>query len=109
MSAENVQAFIEKLNTDETFRDQIINTGSDEARLQNAKNAGFEFTLEEFWSAAEQLAARAESKELTEEQLETVAGGVQTLAKASKLMEEEGIFGSGNGRSSNLKWENIVL
>ena len=71
MSVENAKSFIEKLNSDETFLKQIAGAGSDEARLKVAQEAGFEFSTEELTSAIDQFS----SEELSEEELEVVAGG----------------------------------
>ncbi len=48
MSVENVKAFIEKLNSDETFRNRMTEASNDEARLQMAQEAGYGFTAEEY-------------------------------------------------------------
>ena len=99
MSAENVQAFLEKLNSDETLLNQIAEAGDDEVRLQMAREAGYEFTAEEFNNVVTNMAG-AVDEELSEDQLEAVAGGaMQIFVKTFK----------DSGQSSNLKWENIVL
>ncbi len=95
MSVENVKAFIEKLNSDETFRNRITEASDDEARLNIARDAGYEFTVEEF----NQSVVAQQDEELSEDQLEAVAGGaMQIFVKTWKA----------SGPSSNLKWENIA-
>ena len=71
MSVENAKSFVKKLNSDESFLNQIAGAGSDEARLQIAGEAGFEFSAEELAGVVDQLT----SEELSEEELDTVAGG----------------------------------
>ena len=90
MSVEQAKAFIEKLNSDEIFLNQIAGAGSDEARLQMAKEAGFEFSTEELTSVIDQFT----SEELSEEELDAVAGGLRFEYKipgfSSKWKVEEG-------------------
>ena len=71
MSVEQAKAFIEKMNSDETFLTQVAGADSNEARFQLAKASGFDFTVEELAVAADDDS----SEELTEEELESVAGG----------------------------------
>jgi predicted ribosomally synthesized peptide with nif11-like leader len=99
MTVEQAKAFIEKLNNDETFRGQIAQASDDAARLKMAHEAGYEFTVAEFNETIAELAGAAD-EELSEEQLEAVAGGaMQIFVKTWK----------DSGPSNNLKWENIVL
>ena len=77
MSVEQANAFIEKLDTDKTFLTQVAGAGSDEARLELAQKAGFEFTTEEFATAMGESA----SDELSEDDLESVAGGFTVESK----------------------------
>jgi predicted ribosomally synthesized peptide with nif11-like leader len=77
MSVENAKAFLEKLNRDETFLNQIAGAGNDEARLQMANKAGFEFSAEELTSVIDQLS----SEELSDDELDAVAGGRTAFAK----------------------------
>ena len=71
MSVEQAKAFMEKLDSDKTFLTQIARANSDEARLQLAQEAGFDFTAEEFASAMELPG----NDELSDDELEAVAGG----------------------------------
>ena len=94
MSAENVKAFIEKLNSDETFRSQIATAGSQEARLQMAKEAGFELSTEELSSIIDQFV----DEELSEDELDAVAGGgenhdkwIDVLSRRGKVEEGKSI------------------
>ena len=71
MSVEQAKAFMEKLDSDKTFLTQVAGAGSDESRLELAQEAGFNFTTEELASAMGESA----SEELSEDELEGVAGG----------------------------------
>lgn len=97
MSVENAKAFIEKLKSDETLRDQIAQAGSDEERLQMATEAGFEFTVEEY----NQMVNARGDEELSDEDLESVAGGgMQIFVKTWKLS---------GPNSTNVKYGDITL
>ena len=81
MSVENAKAFLERLNSDENFRNQMASADNNEARLQIAKEAGLELSTEELSSIIDQLT----SEELSEEELDTVAGGGIIFPKLSRL------------------------
>ena len=87
MSVEQAKAFMGKLDSDKTFLTQVAEAGSDEARLELAQKAGFEFTTEELASAMEESA----SEELSEDELESVAGGAGYL-KIGDIKGESLIF-----------------
>ena len=53
MSVEQAKAFIERMKTDEAFREKIMATETPEARLSVIKDAGFECTAEEINEAAD--------------------------------------------------------
>jgi predicted ribosomally synthesized peptide with nif11-like leader len=72
MSIEQAKAFIEKLGSDENLLNQVNSAGNDDARMQLAKAAGFDFTADEFNSVIDQLSG----EELSEEDLDSVAGGL---------------------------------
>ena len=46
MSQEAVQAFVERVNDDATFRDGLIAADDNDARLRIAQEAGFDITAE---------------------------------------------------------------
>ena len=69
MSVESAKAFLKKFASDEDFRKSIENAASDEERQKIVKEAGFEFTKADLKELA------ASSGELSEEDLEKVAGG----------------------------------
>jgi predicted ribosomally synthesized peptide with nif11-like leader len=67
MSIDSAKAFAERLATDEVFRNQVRGAKSDEERQALVQAAGYSFTPEEWQSVA---------SELSEQELEAVAGGV---------------------------------
>ncbi len=95
MCLENVRAFYERLANDEAFRTQMQAVESKDECNQVVKNAGFDFTQEEFEEYTTQLlesnaaegelkdlgllesnAAEGELKDLGEKELEAVFGGI---------------------------------
>ncbi|MEQ8222259.1 MAG: Nif11-like leader peptide family natural product precursor [Candidatus Eremiobacterota bacterium] len=66
MSMESAKAFVERLKTDEDFRNKVTDCKNDEAWKAFVKQAGYEFTKDDM----ELLKA-----ELTEDDLDGVAGG----------------------------------
>lgn len=67
MSVENARAFIAKIKSDGNFSSQLSEAKTKEARLRIAKEAGLEFTEQEYqaitselptWTIGEWLAAR---------------------------------------------------
>ena len=79
MSLESVKAFYENLATDEALRTQIQGVQSKEECSQIVKNAGYDFTREEFEEyTAELLESTATNSELTdldEKELASIVGG----------------------------------
>ncbi len=69
MSAESAKEFLKKFAADEAFRKSIENAANDADRQNIVKEAGFNFTKDEI------KAIGAESGELSEQELEKVAGG----------------------------------
>ena len=66
MSIESATAFIERLKTDEAFRDRVKAAEDKEARIALVKEEGFDFS---------DVDIRAVEEELTEVELDAVAGG----------------------------------
>ena len=66
MSLDQARAFIEKMKSDEAFRDRVLSIEDVDARLAVASNAGFEFTEAEF---------KVVHNELSDELLDQAAGG----------------------------------
>ncbi|NTU68881.1 MAG: Nif11-like leader peptide family natural product precursor [Chlorobiaceae bacterium] len=59
MSVEQAKAFIEKMKTDEAFREQIMATETPEERLKAIEKAGFECTGEEINEAGAAVGSAA--------------------------------------------------
>jgi predicted ribosomally synthesized peptide with nif11-like leader len=55
MSVESALAFIERIKSDGEFSKQINEAGTTEARLQIARDAGLEFTEEEYTAVTSEL------------------------------------------------------
>jgi predicted ribosomally synthesized peptide with nif11-like leader len=66
MSIESARKFMEKIQSDEEFKNKIGAMESKEERIEFIKGEGFEFTEEEFNQV---------HKELTPESLDQAAGG----------------------------------
>jgi len=66
MSLDQARAFIEKMKSDEAFRNRIIAIEDVDARLEAASDAGFEFTEAEIKSV---------QSELSDDDLDQAAGG----------------------------------
>jgi predicted ribosomally synthesized peptide with nif11-like leader len=66
MSLDQARAFIEKMKSDEAFRDRILAIEGVDARLAAASGAGFQFTEAEI---------KEVQSELTDDQLDAAAGG----------------------------------
>ena len=86
MSLEHVKAFYEQLANDETFRHQIQGVNSKEECSQIVKAADYDFTLEEYEEYTAQLlesgAGEGELKDLSEEELAVVFGGLTGRANS---------------------------
>lgn len=69
MSSEQLQLFIEKVKSDNDLAEKLKGVQSDEQAIAIAKELGFTITNDDLESLF------PEEQELTEEQLEAVAGG----------------------------------
>ena len=82
MSVEQAKSFIEKLNSDEAFLNQVAAAGDNESLLGVAREAGYDFSLEEL----QQSMPTQTEEELSDDELEAVAGGaMQIFVKTWKL------------------------
>ena len=81
MSQEAAQAFVERVNDDETLRDQLIAAGDNDSRLRMAQEAGFDVTADDL----AELRAQVGVDELSEEDLQKVAGGASTTEVATAV------------------------
>ncbi len=89
MSRENVKAFYERLVNDEAFRTQLQAVESKEECSQIVKNAGYDFTSEEFEKYTAQLlesnSDNDEMIDLDEKELDAVFGGASSLVLDHKI------------------------
>ncbi|MBP5973910.1 Nif11-like leader peptide family natural product precursor [Brasilonema sp. CT11] len=80
MSLEDVQAFYERLGSDEAFRTQIQGVNSKDECSQTVKSAGYDFTQEELKKYTAELLELAADEDgladLDEKELATVFGGI---------------------------------
>lgn len=74
MSVQSARDFIKKVEADQTLQERLEAAADLEARQRLVREAGFDFTLEEFSQAAQEVAA-ARGQEMSPEELEGVAGG----------------------------------
>ena len=86
MSLEDAKGFVKKIGEDKEFEKKVSDAPDNETRLKLAKEAGFDFTPEEL------AASLKEERELSDEDLENVAGGgigiataISTIATAAAL------------------------
>ena len=77
MSIESAKAFLEKTESDESLRGQLAGIDSEAQFFQAINQAGFDLTKEELESAVQ---AHQPNENLTEEDLQSVAGGTVTTA-----------------------------
>jgi len=75
MSMQSAKDFLKRVQADQAFQDRLETSGDLEARQRIIKEAGFDFTMEEYKQVAEEMAAAA-GKPLTPEELQQVAGGL---------------------------------
>lgn len=66
MSIESAKAFIERMKADEDFAKKVKECESAESRMSFVKEAGYDFTVEEF---------KEVQLELTDEEIDNVASG----------------------------------
>lgn len=74
MSIQSAKDFLERSETDQDLKDRLKTAADLEARRQIIQAAGFDFTLEEFKQAVDEL-AKAAGQELAPEELQKIAGG----------------------------------
>ncbi|MFN6571461.1 Nif11-like leader peptide family natural product precursor [Dendronalium sp. ChiSLP03b] len=83
MSFGNIRAFYKKLANDEAFRAQMQQVQSKDECTRLVKEAGYDFTQEEFEEYTAQLlesnTGDGEIRDLNDQELEAVFGGVSSL------------------------------
>lgn len=72
MSIHSAKAYLKKLEIDEDFREKVMACSSSEERMKFVESEGFSFTVEDISSLKE---------ELSDEELDTIAGGFFTACK----------------------------
>jgi predicted ribosomally synthesized peptide with nif11-like leader len=76
MTIESAKAFYQKMSEDDTFRTPFEEASTKEERQQLIKDAGYDFTADEWQEAVAEIQATDSNEELQEEELEAIAGGV---------------------------------
>ena len=77
MSEEQLKAFLEKVKTDTSLQEKLKAAASpEEAALEIAQEAGFSITSEDIQKLSEPI-------ELSDEELETVAGGCKGVNQSN--------------------------
>jgi predicted ribosomally synthesized peptide with nif11-like leader len=75
MSIENARAFYQRMTEDNNFRSPFETASTKEEKQQLIKNAGYEFTVDEWQAAMKELEVANDTEELSEADLEAIAGG----------------------------------
>ena len=95
MSLENVRSFYEYLEDNEAFRDQIKAAENKEECSQIVKEAGFDFTLEEYeeytYQLLESTNSEDEIQDLGEKELAAVFGGITGKPKTPIYLQCYGL------------------
>ena len=86
MSEEQLKAFLEKVKSDTSLQDKLKAATSPEAAIEIAKEAEFSITAEDIQSM------QSETVELSDDELEDVAGGAGRVAYNSQLTWCEQIY-----------------
>ena len=79
MSIESAKAFYQRMTEDDAFRTPFEEATTKEERQQLIKNAGYDFTADEWQAAMTEIQAADSNEELEEEELEAIAGGVAAI------------------------------
>ena len=115
MTIEAVNQFLTKVNEDEKFHSELsqaMGTEKDRAAaVELAAQHGYEFTLEELATQIEQLKRIQAGEQLSEEELEAVAGGATPTPLAGAFAAKgavgvsatkAGLIGAGGGLGAGL-------
>jgi predicted ribosomally synthesized peptide with nif11-like leader len=112
MSNPKVQEFLNKIGEDSSLQTELthaLESDNDRQAVTDlAKSKGYEFSSDELWAEVQKRQAEFATKqtagELSEEDLEAVAGGVTPLA-AGLIIAGGGAAGVGTGIAvSRIKW-----
>ena len=80
MSEEQLKAFLEKLKDDTSLQEQLKAASDADAASAIAKAAGFSISADEF--------TKAQSTELSDEELEGVAGGRRGRGRGNQTLDK---------------------
>ena len=98
MTTKNVKAFYERLAKDKAFKAQIENAASKQECSQIAREAGYDFTQEEFEEFTRQLldsaTADETSDELNEKELEAAVGAGSSSILGFNYLSSQQDYGS---------------
>ncbi|MEO5358277.1 MAG: Nif11-like leader peptide family natural product precursor [Nitrospirae bacterium YQR-1] len=83
MSVESAKEFIEKLSSDMVFRNKVEAVKDKSARAKMVKDAGFDFTMAELKQVVPDTYHSSFSGELSENDLEKIAGGMSAETAAA--------------------------
>lgn len=75
MSLQGAQEFLKKLESDPDLKARFINAPDTATWHQMAKDAGFDFSLDEFKQALDERSTAPEAGELKPEELQAIVGG----------------------------------
>jgi predicted ribosomally synthesized peptide with nif11-like leader len=75
MSIENARVFYQRMTEDNNFRSLFETALTKEEKQQLIKNAGYEFTADEWQAVMTEIEGTDFNEELKEEELEAIAGG----------------------------------
>jgi predicted ribosomally synthesized peptide with nif11-like leader len=80
MSIKNAKAFYQRITEDSDFRTPFESASTKEERRQLIKDAGYDFTTDEWQAAIAEIQAVDSNQEIQEAELEAVSGGFQAVA-----------------------------
>ncbi len=72
MSVQAAKDFVAKIKEDKSLEDSLVSADDDDARRKIAKDTGFDFTRDEMKEAISEISG----KQLSDDDLDSVAGGV---------------------------------
>jgi predicted ribosomally synthesized peptide with nif11-like leader len=75
MSVESAKAFYQRIIEDDAFRSPFETASTKEEKQQIIKDAGYEFTADEWQTAMNDIGIAKSTEELSEAELEAIAGG----------------------------------
>jgi predicted ribosomally synthesized peptide with nif11-like leader len=89
MSIESAKAFYQRMTEDSDFRTPFESASTKEERRQLIKEAGYDFTTDEWQAVVTEIQAADSNEELQEEELEAIAGGIHPAADYGVVFPED--------------------